>query len=165
MTAMKSRGLLRNFVFGAEDSLVSTVGLLSGISFAGLGARTIVVSGVILILVEAISMAAGTYLSEDSANEMTTNDSEKDNLRSDSVMMFFSYSLTGLIPLSPYMMIADTRTAFIWSVVGSLIGLFLVGLVKGLFVHRHPILSALKITGVGAIVIVISIWVGSLIKL
>lgn len=161
----QKRGFLRSFVFGAEDSLVSTVGLLSGISFAGLGSRTIVVSGVILILVEAISMAAGTYLAEDSTNELAETDGEKDNQIGDSVVMFFSYLLIGLIPLLPYLVVSETRRAFFFSVAFSLLGLFLVGFTKGIYVHNHPLKSGLKVTLIGAIVIAIAIWVGSLIKL
>ena len=46
---------IRNFVFGVEDSLASTVGLLSGIATAGVNASTIVVTGAVLIFVEAFS--------------------------------------------------------------------------------------------------------------
>ena len=35
---------LRSFIFGFEDSLVSTVGLLSGIAFAGITAREIILT-------------------------------------------------------------------------------------------------------------------------
>jgi VIT1/CCC1 family predicted Fe2+/Mn2+ transporter len=48
---------LRNFIFGVEDSLVSTVGLLSGVAVAGVASRTILLTGVVLIFVEAFSMA------------------------------------------------------------------------------------------------------------
>ncbi len=60
---------LRNFVFGVEDSLVSTVGLLSGVAAAGVETKTIVLTGVVLIIVEALSMAVGSYLSEYSVEE------------------------------------------------------------------------------------------------
>src|SRR5262245_46938731 len=66
----------RNFVFGVEDSLVSTVGLLSGVAIAGLAREEIFLTGVILIFVEAVSMAAGSFLSESSAEEFATH-SEK----------------------------------------------------------------------------------------
>ncbi len=60
---------IRNFVFGVEDSLVSTVGLLSGIAVAGIGRSDIVVTGVVLISVEVFSMGVGSFLSERSAEE------------------------------------------------------------------------------------------------
>jgi hypothetical protein len=39
---------LRNFIFGIEDSLVSTVGLLSGIAIEHIPQVTIVLTGVVL---------------------------------------------------------------------------------------------------------------------
>lgn len=55
---------VRTFVFGVEDSLVSTVGLLSGLAIAGAARGTIILSGVTLIFVEAFSMGIGSLLSE-----------------------------------------------------------------------------------------------------
>lgn len=160
---MQKKGFLRNFIFGAEDGLVSTVGLLSGISFAGLGTRVIILSGVILLMVEAISMAAGVYISEDSEKELDHN--EKENQLTDAVIMFFSYALIGMIPLLPYVAINDTRTAFFWSVAFSLLALFCVGLFKGFFVHGHPIKSAVKFTLIGGVVIAVAVFVGTLVKI
>ena len=58
--------IVRNFTFGVEDSLVSTVGLLAGIAFAGVNAGTVVLTGAVLIFVEGFSMAVGSLLSEQS---------------------------------------------------------------------------------------------------
>src|SRR3989344_7504271 len=157
------RGYLRNFIFGAEDSLVSTVGLLSGVSFAGLATREIILSGVILILVESISMGAGVYLSEDSANELP-QPGEHDNTLADAAIMFISYLLIGLIPLLPYIFSVDPKIGFYWSVGFFLLALFCLGLFKGYVIGRHLIYSALKIFAVGTLVVIIAVAVGLLVK-
>ncbi|MEK7170856.1 MAG: VIT1/CCC1 transporter family protein [Patescibacteria group bacterium] len=157
------RGYLRNFIFGAEDSLVSTVGLLSGVSFAGLTSREVILSGVILILVESISMGAGVYLSEDSANQLP-QEGERDNTIADAGIMLVSYLLIGLIPLLPYVFSANTITGFYWSVGLSLVALFCLGLFKGYVVGKHPIYSALKVFIVGSAVTAIAVAVGLLIR-
>lgn len=156
------RGFLRNFVFGAEDGLVSTVGLLTGVSFAGLSSRHIIISGVILILVEAMSMAAGAYISEDSSADIITDDKPNSNLLYDSIVMFFSYLLIGLIPLLPYIFIGDTRLAFYWSLGMTLIALFSLGLFKGYFLRKPLLINAFKIAGIGSVVIGIAVMVGLL---
>lgn len=158
---MQRSGFLRNFIFGAEDSLVSTVGLLSGVSFAGLSSRNIIVSGAILILVEALSMGAGVYVSEDSANEITDGN-HQDNQSSDALVMFVSYLLIGLIPLLPYIFVGNTRSAFYYSVGFTIISLFCLGIFKGFYVKKHIFKSALKITLIGAAVTLISVSVGLL---
>ena len=57
---------LRNTVFGVEDSLVSTVGLLSGIAATGSVSKSfILLTGIVYISVEAFSMAVGSFLSEE----------------------------------------------------------------------------------------------------
>ncbi len=158
------RGYLRNFVFGAEDSLVSTVGLLSGVSFAGLVSREIILTGVVLIMVESISMGAGVYLSEDSANDLPQA-GEQDKTIADGTIMLFSYLAVGLIPLLPYVFSADTIVGFYWSIGLSLVALFLLGLFKGVVTNRHPVLSAVKVFLVGGAVTAIAVLVGGLIKI
>ncbi|PIQ67336.1 hypothetical protein COY25_03345 [Candidatus Uhrbacteria bacterium CG_4_10_14_0_2_um_filter_41_7] len=61
---------IREIVFGMEDSLVSTLGAITGIA-AGTGSTYVVIlSGIVLIFVEAVSMTAGSYLSSKSAHEV-----------------------------------------------------------------------------------------------
>ncbi len=61
---------IREIVFGTEDSLVSTLGAVTGIA-AGIGDSFVVIlSGIVLIFVESVSMAAGSYLSSKSAKEV-----------------------------------------------------------------------------------------------
>ncbi len=158
------KGFLRNTVFGAEDSLVSTVGLLSGVSFAGLGSREIVTSGVILILVEALSMGAGTYIADDSTNELERLQSEKENQLYNAAVMFFSYVLVGLIPLTPYLLSTDTRVAFYYSLGATLFALFCLGLFRGFYIGRSLWKSAVKITLIGSITAAIGVIVGYLLR-
>src|SRR3989344_4537783 len=82
----------RNFIFGVEDSLVSTVGLLSGVAVANVSREHIILTGIILLLVEGLSMAVGSFLTEYSVEEYThqTERPTKRNVIS-GVIMFFSY--------------------------------------------------------------------------
>src|SRR3989338_44415 len=83
---------LRTFVFGVEDSLVSTVGLLSGIAIAGVPQKAILVSGVVLVSVEAFSMAVGSFLSEQSAEEfLEKKEVSPSNSIANGLLMFVSY--------------------------------------------------------------------------
>ena len=60
----------REFVFGIQDGLISTVGLLSGV-VAATGSRTIVIlTGVAAGLTGALSMATGSYLSARTEKEI-----------------------------------------------------------------------------------------------
>lgn len=61
---------IRELVFGLEDGLVSTLGAVAGVAAGTADGRIVVLSGLVLIAVEALSMAAGSYLSSKSHREM-----------------------------------------------------------------------------------------------
>ncbi len=115
----------RNFIFGAEDSLVSTLGVLFGMASAdGFTKHQIFLAGTIAVVVEATSMSAGSFLSESTAMEI--DGSEKHNPVKNGVIMFFSYFLSGFIPLTPYILL-ETCTAKYVSIIVTLFSLFILG--------------------------------------
>ena len=63
-------GSIREIVFGMEDSLVSMLGAVTGIAAGTGSAFVVMLSGIVLISVEALSMSAGSYLSSKSAREV-----------------------------------------------------------------------------------------------
>ena len=64
------RGRVREFVFGIQDGLISTVGLLSGMQAAGSGRFVILMAGSAAVFSGAVSMAAGAYLSSKAEKEI-----------------------------------------------------------------------------------------------
>jgi VIT1/CCC1 family predicted Fe2+/Mn2+ transporter len=60
---IESRSRIREFVFGIQDGLISTVGLLAGIQSATENSVVVIVTGLTAMFSGAISMAAGSYLS------------------------------------------------------------------------------------------------------
>jgi len=61
---------IRDVIFGLEDGIVSTLGAVTGIAGATLDNRFVILAGLVLIAVEALSMAAGTYLAAKSEREV-----------------------------------------------------------------------------------------------
>lgn len=55
--------LIREIIFGMEDGMVSTMGAITGIAAGSRDHFIVVLSGVVIISVESISMAVGSYLS------------------------------------------------------------------------------------------------------
>jgi predicted membrane protein (TIGR00267 family) len=76
--------------------------------------------------------------------------------------MFFAYLLVGLIPLLPYVFTPDTRQAFYYSVISTVLALIGLGVFKGYYVKKSLFLSALKITTIGTIVVLLAIAVGTI---
>ncbi|MBI4010013.1 MAG: VIT1/CCC1 transporter family protein [Candidatus Aenigmarchaeota archaeon] len=69
---------LREFIFGVEDGLISSVGIVTGVVGAAVGSFFIVLAGVISMFAGALSMAAGTYLSIKSENDYYKQEIEKE---------------------------------------------------------------------------------------
>ena len=160
MTKLRGALFLRNLVFGVEDGLVSTVGLLSGIAIAGVDRETIFLTGVVLIFVEAFSMAVGSFLSEASVEEM---DGGTDDTRGSLVagtIMFASYFVAGFVPLFPYVLFA-VEQAFWISILSSVIVLLVLGYWSG----RHTNSAwkkALRMGLVGGLAIIVGVFAGAM---
>ncbi|MFC0678450.1 VIT1/CCC1 family protein [Lysobacter korlensis] len=67
---LRLSGSFRAAVFGANDGLVSNLALILGVSGAGVGGPTILLTGVAGLLAGALSMAAGEYVSVRSQREL-----------------------------------------------------------------------------------------------
>jgi predicted membrane protein (TIGR00267 family) len=63
------RTKLREAVFGTQDGLISTLGALTGIAAGTQSGEAVIVAGFVIIVVESLSMAAGSYLSSKSQRE------------------------------------------------------------------------------------------------
>ena len=67
---IESRSRIREFVFGIQDGLISTVGLLAGVQGATENSLVVIVTGFTAMFSGAISMAAGSYLSSVAQKEI-----------------------------------------------------------------------------------------------
>ena len=63
------RTRLRDAVFGTQDGLISTLGALTGIAAGTQSIEAVVIAGCVIVAVESLSMAAGSYLSSKSQRE------------------------------------------------------------------------------------------------
>ncbi|GAC1311984.1 MAG: VIT1/CCC1 transporter family protein [Vulcanimicrobiaceae bacterium] len=68
----RQRGI-RQVVFGAQDGVLTTLGIVTGVGSAASGRATIVVTGLLSVLVGAISMAVGEYLGGKAEREVVQN--------------------------------------------------------------------------------------------
>jgi VIT1/CCC1 family predicted Fe2+/Mn2+ transporter len=69
-TSMEWISRLREFVFGMQDGIVSTVGFLSGVQSAVQTVHVVIIAGLAQIFTGALSMAIGAYLSTEAEKEV-----------------------------------------------------------------------------------------------
>lgn len=68
----RQRGI-RQVVFGAQDGVLTTLGLVTGVSSAASGRSAILITGFLSMLVGAISMGVGEYLGGKAEREVVQN--------------------------------------------------------------------------------------------
>lgn len=160
---MKTSALyLRTVVFGVNDSLVSTVGFLAGISVAGVPRATIILTGIIYALVEAFSMAMGNFLSEESAEEYVSKADVSDRPSMFAgIFMFLSSVLAALIPLLPYLLFSGVTALFV-SAGASITGLFIVGMWSARLSRLPVVWRGARMSLLGGAAIVMGVAVGLL---
>jgi vacuolar iron transporter family protein len=155
---------LRSALFGLQDGLVSTTGVVVGISTGIEDKAIIILASFVAVSVEASSMAAGQYSSEKAVHQMDKTGKHTDSLVLGAAIMFFSYLLAGLIPILPVVFL-DQPQARIFSIIFAFIALFLIGFIKGKIVEHKPFRSAIELFVIGAIATSIGLIVGQILKI
>lgn len=212
--------IIREVVFGMEDGMVSTLGAISGIAVGSQDRYIVLLSGVVIIMVESISMGVGSYLSNRTSKEVdeysvkeekkiisddikegkegaliklfkrdgwpdklalkmadhAADDKElflremqyrelgispftKGNPIKNALFMYLAYNFGGLIPLSSYFFL-PVQKAITWSVIITLICLFVLGVGTTKFTRTSPVKSGLRIFILGGVALLVGIIVG-----
>jgi vacuolar iron transporter family protein len=151
---------IQSAMFGFNDALVSTTGVIVGVSTGTQNKQIVILAGVVTILVEALSMGAGQYSSSKTAHQLDNVDAFKVPLIS-GLIMFASYFLAGLVPLLPILIFPMGYSREV-AIVAALIGLFFLGYYKGKIVKVSPIKSALEILIIGGLATAVGIVAGNI---
>lgn len=154
---------LRSIVFGLQDGLVSTTGVVVGVSVAVADSRYVLLSAFVTIAVEALSMASGQYLSEKSVHDLP-NSRHHDSLLFGSIFMFLSYLAGGIVPIIPIMLGLSSSNPFL-SIYYAFVGLFILGFAKAKLFGGQILRSSLEMLLVGGLSVIIGVTIGSLFKI
>ena len=156
--------MLRNFIFGVEDSLVSTVGFITGIASASVDRETVLLSGGVLIFVEGFSMGVGAFLSEESALEARYRRYVRPGKSIvDGLVMFFSYLFAGFVVLSPYAF-GPPGEAVARSIVLSLAFLFLLGIFAAKVAGLPILPRGIRMAVIGGLAILLGVAVAGFMR-
>lgn len=154
---------VRSIIFGFQDSLVSTTGVIAGVAAGTNDKHLVILAGLVAITVESLSMGAGQFMSEKSVHQMDKTGKHTDNLYIGALFMGLSYFLGGLVPVLPILMFKLPLSATI-SIFSALTGLFILGFIKAKLVKVNPLKSAFEILLLGGVATAIGLIVGKLFK-
>lgn len=154
---------LRSLMFGLQDGIVSTTGVVVGISTGVSDKNIIVLAALVAVTVEASSMAAGQYTSEKSVHQMDKSGSHTDSLVTGAIIMFFAYLIGGMFSIIPTIIFPQPEARYI-AIISAFIGLFTIGYFKGKIVDHHAMRSAIELLAIGGIATLVGIVVGYFLK-
>lgn len=155
---------LRSGLFGIQDGLVSTTGVVVGISTGIEDKAIIILASLVAVTVEASSMAAGQYSSEKAVHQMDKIGKHTDSLIVGAAVMFFGYLLGGTVPIIPTILFGQPQARYI-AIISAFIGLFILGYTKGHLVKVPTLRSALELFIIGAIATTIGLIVGYIFRI
>jgi vacuolar iron transporter family protein len=159
------RHYLRDLVYGANDGIITTFAVVSGVAGAALDARTVLILGAANLLADGFSMGASNYLSirsdeavRDSRGEPIA---EPYPLRHGAATTA-AFVVAGVIPLLPYVAAAPEHQ-FAVAVAATLAALFAVGALRSSVTALRWWKAGLEMLVVGALAAAVSYGVGWLI--
>ena len=150
---------LRSLMFGLQDGIVSTTGVVVGISTGVSDKSIIVLAALVAVTVEASSMAAGQYTSEKAVHQMDKTGKHTDNLVTGAIIMFFAYLLGGMFPIIPTLLF-DQPEARLLAIIFAFVGLLIIGYLKGKVVDHKPLRSAIELLIIGGVATLVGVIVG-----
>lgn len=160
---LKQKEYIRSALFGIEDSLVSTTGLVAGIAVGAENKSVVLLAGIIAITIEALSMGASEYLSDDAVQELDKIKRHKESPKLSGFIMFSAYFAAGLIPLLPVAYLSFPLS-LVLSVCLAFVGLFLLGYIKGRLLHTSASKGGIKMLLVGGITTLVGVVIGYVLR-
>lgn len=149
----QSANTVRAAVFGIQDGIVSTLGIVMGVAGAQLTGEAIVIAGIAGLASGAMSMAAGEYVSVQTQREMLAvgaklDDDENVNPVKAAAANGGLFIGGGALPLMPFL-VADGFVAVVTSIVLSVLALFVTGAMLTKLTRQSPLKSGMRMLIIG----------------
>src|SRR6056297_2534706 len=140
------KAYLPELVYGANDGIVTTFAIVSGIVGASLSSNAILILGFASLFADGISMAASNVSSERSRSQ---NRPSLFQASRHGVATFVGFITAGLVPLLAYMLPDTGVSRFALAAGLSAAMLFLVGAARALFTDRRAFPAGVEMLLIG----------------
>lgn len=156
-----------DLVFGANDGIVTTFAVVSGVTGAELSARVAIILGVANLLADGFAMGAGNYLGARSEQQVQrsqgiVNEGPAHAL-GHAAAIFGAFIAAGSVPLLPFLFVPGGRV-FLASCIATGAVLFVVGSLRTLVTRARWFVSGLEMLAVGSAAAVVAYVVGYLLR-
>lgn len=151
---------LPDLIFGANDGIITTLAVVSGVVGASLSTSVILILGFANLLADGVSMGASNVLSRRSDvrnGELPT----LGDVASHGAATFIGFVLAGLVPLLAYLLPFD-GDRFVLASALALATLFGVGAGRAFFTQRSWLAAGLEMLILGALAAAVAYGIGAL---
>ena len=154
-----------DLVFGANDGIITTFAVVTGVTGANLAPRVAIILGFANLLADGIAMGAGNYLSarsqqEYERNSTGTSDETHGHAVGHAFAMLLAFVMAGAVPLLPFLVAGENR--FQWSVLATGTILFIIGSLRTVVTGAKWFSSGLEMLLVGSLAAGVAYGIGNL---
>jgi VIT1/CCC1 family predicted Fe2+/Mn2+ transporter len=150
MTAARAliRKYLPDLIYGANDGIVTTLAVISGVVGASLSTRVILILGFANLLADGFSMGASNVLARRS--EAGPDIAPLVRATRHGVATFIGFVLAGLVPLTAYL-VPGVADRFALAIGVTFLTLFLVGASRAAFTNRGAVRAGVEMLLIGSL--------------
>ncbi len=173
MNSKKYAKYLRDIIYGANDGIITTFAVISGVLGASLDNFVIIALGFANLIADGISMAASSYLGYKSELDVEKKLKEQGVLTcqplelapsKNSFLTFISFIFAGFFPLLPFL-VSIGNASFLISIIFTFFLLFCIGALRSIFISKNWFWLGLEMLLIGGGAAVAAFLIGYLIKL
>jgi vacuolar iron transporter family protein len=153
-----------DLVFGANDGIITTFAVVSGVTGAALDPRVALVLGVANLVADGFAMGAGNYLGTRSEQDYQQNQGtpvREGRLHAvgHGAAIFGAFVIAGSVPLVPFLLLSGDWL-FPASCAATGVALFVVGSLRTLVTRARWLVSGLEMLAVGAVAAAVAYGIG-----
>jgi len=158
------RHYLSDLVYGANDGIITTFAVVSGVAGAELSTRIVLILGVANLVADGFSMGASNFLSirsEEGARQAEGRSVAEPFPFRHGLATFVAFLVAGSLPLVTYLVPTESDR-FVIATVLTLAALFVIGSARTLIIRKGWFRSGLEMLAVGAIAAAVAYGLGAL---
>jgi VIT1/CCC1 family predicted Fe2+/Mn2+ transporter len=158
---------LKDLVYGANDGIITTFAVVSGVAGAQLDPRVVVILGFANLLADGFSMGASNFLSirsDEDVRQASGLGVQEPFPARHSVATFLAFVIAGVVPLISYVIVLDGPSRFPAAVALTLATLFGVGSARSLVTDASWWRNGLEMLVVGSVAAAVAYFVGAFIE-
>lgn len=161
-----ARHYIRDLVYGANDGLITTFAVVSGVEGGALSHLAVLVIGAANLAADGVSMGAGNLLAiraDERAREADGLPELEAYPWKHGLATLVAFIVAGALPLLPFVLPIAPGSRFAWSSASTFAALFALGGVRGLVTREPWWRAGLETLGLGAVVAIAAYGAGLLV--